>query len=128
MKITQRGPVFESGDHVGEYTIAEPIGSGGMGSVYRARHRTINNWNVAVKVVMGACDDDEMRQRWFREVESLIKVMESPNVVKIYNAGIYTGNGPTIDMKVPYLVMEYVDGTSLSERLSEGFEEPRIVN
>lgn len=89
---------------LGEYVVIERIGSGGMGKVYRARHRRMRR-EVAIKTLPRRTEDENALRRFYREVEAAAKLIH-PNIVTAYDAGEHRG--------VHYLVMEYVEGVDLS--------------
>jgi serine/threonine-protein kinase PknK len=84
------------------------IGRGGFGVVYRAVETDLNR-TVAVKILSGALDD-LARQRFDRERRAMGALSGHPNIVSIYRSGL------TEDQR-PYLVMEYLTGGSMAERL-----------
>lgn len=89
-----------------EYVLVDQIGRGGMGTVYRARHRRMKR-TVALKVLRRDIPNAEMvAKRFLREVEVAAKLIH-PNIVTAFDAGESQG--------VSYLVTEYVDGQNLSE-------------
>ncbi len=90
---------------LGGYELLNRIGSGGMGTVYRARHRRMGR-DVALKVLAGpAAGIPDCVRRFWREVETAAKLAH-PNLVTAYDAGE--------DQGVPYLVSEFIDGTDLA--------------
>jgi len=90
----------------GEHEILEPIGKGGMGEVFRARHRHLER-DEAVKVVASErLDSPEAVARFEQEAKAAAKLMHE-NIVATYDAGQQEG--------VHYLAMEYVDGRDLSQ-------------
>jgi serine/threonine protein kinase/Leucine-rich repeat (LRR) protein len=90
---------------LGEYTILDKIGAGGMGQVFKAQHRRLKRV-VAVKMLPPAVTKDAAAvARFQREVEAAAK-LRHPNVVATDDAGYANG--------VHFLVMEYVDGKDLS--------------
>lgn len=92
-----------------QLTIDTCIGSGGMGHVYRARHRGLDR-AVALKVLGERYGKDPaFAQRFDREARALARLTH-PNIVGVHDAGRAAG--------LCYLVMEFVDGTSLRELLS----------
>lgn len=92
------------------FILVRLLGAGGMGLVYLARDPALKRL-VAVKVMSpGLAQDPEARARFQREAES-VAAISHPNVVAIYAVG-ELANG------LPYLVMQYVDGMSLADRLS----------
>lgn len=98
----------------GRYRVIEPLGSGSMGTVLLARDDLLGR-DVALKVVrapsLQGAASQMFRQRFLNEARAVAAVTH-PNVVPIYDMGF---EGP-----VPYLVMEYVRGTSLNPRHGDG--------
>jgi len=92
-----------------DYQILEEIGSGGMGTVYRAIHRRMNR-TVAIKLVRVKANELERQGRWFRREVEVAGQLMHPNIVTAFDAGEARG--------VAYLVSEYVDGTDLRARIS----------
>src|ERR1700694_659486 len=92
---------FPDGTILGPYEILSPLGSGGMGDVYRARDTRLGR-DVAIKISAEAFT--ERCQSEARAIASL----NHPNICTLYDVG------PN------YLVMEYVEGESLAERLARG--------
>ncbi len=92
----------------GKYRIESLIGHGGMGSVWRARHESLD-MPVAIKF-MGAhtAGDVEARQRFEREARALAS-LRTPNIVQVSDHGV--------DGETPYIVMELLEGEDLSTRL-----------
>lgn len=91
---------------MGEYVILSEIGAGGMGRVYKARHRRMDRI-VALKVMSQAAMKDEAAvKRFQREVRAAAK-LEHPNIVAAHDAG---ESG-----KTHFLVMQFVDGGDLSD-------------
>ena len=93
----------------GKYRIESLIGHGGMGSVWRARHESLD-MPVAIKF-MGAhtAGDVEARQRFEREARALAS-LRTPNIVQVLDHGI--------DDDAPYIVMELLEGEDLSARMA----------
>ncbi|QDT05460.1 Serine/threonine-protein kinase PknB [Rubripirellula lacrimiformis] len=92
-----------------DYLILDEIGSGGMGSVYRARH-TVMGREVAVKFAKNDDPDASDDERFRREVEALSRLVH-PNIVSALDAGYRGANC--------YLVMEYVEGMDLSTHVKK---------
>ncbi|MCG8586715.1 MAG: serine/threonine protein kinase, partial [Pirellulales bacterium] len=94
---------------LGEYTLLAKIGAGGMGQVYKARHRRLKR-DVALKVLPPNADNsDEAIARFQQEMETMAR-LDHPNVVIAHDAGEADG--------VQFLVMQFVDGEDLSSVLS----------
>lgn len=100
-----------AGARLGPYALIAPIGSGGMGQVYRARDTRLGR-DVAVKVLPREYADNPDRRRRFEQEARATAVVEHPNVLAIHDAG--TENG------TPYLVFELLEGETLRQRISRG--------
>jgi len=99
------------GTCLGPYEIEEEIGAGGMGEVYRARDTRLDR-TVAIKVLPDHLSQSpELRQRLEREAKA-VSSLSHPNICALYDIGHEDG--------VDYLVMEFIDGETLSERLRQG--------
>src|SRR5215831_3220968 len=99
------------GSRLGPYEILGPIGAGGMGEVYRARDTRLER-TVAVKVLPTHLSaSPEVRQRFEREAKT-ISQLSHPHICALYDVG---REGET-----EYLVMELLEGETLSERLAKG--------
>ncbi|MEO1497006.1 MAG: protein kinase [Planctomycetota bacterium] len=93
------------------YIILDVIGSGGMGLVFKALHRSMERV-VALKILpSGSIDSSAKAERFRREIRTVAK-LSHPNVVAAYDA--HEANG------VHFLVMEYVAGQNLLERVRDG--------
>ena len=99
------------GTRLGPYEILAALGAGGMGEVYRARDTRLER-TVAVKVLPAQLSDSEQsRQRFEREAKT-ISQLSHPHICAVYDVG---REGET-----EYLVMEYLEGQTLAERLARG--------
>ncbi|MCS7284816.1 MAG: serine/threonine protein kinase, partial [Hydrogenobacter thermophilus] len=100
------------GKQIGPYKIVEKLGEGGMGVVYKGIHTQIEQV-VAIKALYpNYAKDQEFRERFIREAKTQAK-FHHPNLVNILNyLEDQDGN--------MYIVMEYVDGGSLEDRLKRG--------
>ncbi len=92
------------------YRDAELIARGAMGDVFRATDAMLDRV-VAVKVLAEGTSADDSRRRFAREARAAARVSDEPHIVTIYDVG-ESGERP-------YIVMEYVDGSSLEQRLQE---------
>ncbi len=99
------------GQALGHYLIIEKIGSGGMGVVYRAHDEHLDR-EVAIKVLpLGTLADDTSRRRFRNEALTLSK-LSHPNIAIVYDFDTQQG--------LDFLVMEYIPGITLNEKLAEG--------
>ena len=102
---------LSSGTRLGPYELGASIGAGGMGEVYRARDTRLER-TVAVKVLPShLAASPESRQRFEREAKT-ISQLSHPHICALYDVG---REGET-----EYLVMEYLEGETLSDRLLKG--------
>ena len=92
------------GARLGHYEIVGPLGAGGMGVVYRARDTRLERM-VAIKVVEDLSGDPGARTRLLREAQHA-SALNHPNICTIHEIGEADGT--------PFIVMELVEGTSLS--------------
>jgi non-specific serine/threonine protein kinase len=100
-----------TGTKYGPYEIEAPLGAGGMGEVYRARDTRLGR-TVAIKILPAhLCGTREAKERFDREARSISSVSH-PNICSLFDVGEQDG--------VSYLVMEYLEGETLADRLSQG--------
>lgn len=98
------------GQALGHYRILEQIGSGGMGVVFRAHDEHLDR-EVAIKVLpLGTLADDVSRRRFRNEALALSK-LNHPNIATIHDFDTQQG--------LDFLVMEYIPGTTLNEKLAQ---------
>src|SRR5579863_9946059 len=103
--------MLDSGTKLGPYEIQSPLGSGGMGEVYRALDTRLNR-TVAVKVLASHLSaSPELKQRMEREARA-ISSLNHPCICQLYDIGSQNGTD--------FLVMEFLEGESLSDRLRKG--------
>jgi serine/threonine protein kinase len=104
-------PSFTPGQILGHFRLIEEIGAGGMGIVFRARDTRLER-DVAVKVLNAKTLTDATARKRFRREALILSRLNHPNVEAVYD--FHTEQG------LDYLVMEYVPGSSLNERLESG--------
>ena len=100
-----------SGTKLGPYEIQSPLGAGGMGEVYRAKDTRLDR-TVAIKVLPSHLSSDpESKQRMEREARA-ISALQHANICTLHDIGAQDGTD--------FLVMEYLEGQTLAERLEKG--------
>ena len=100
-----------SGTKLGPYEILTALGAGGMGEVYRARDTRLDR-EVAVKILPSHLSENaEAKQRFDREART-ISSLNHPNICTLYDVGHQDG--------IDFLVMEYLEGETLADRLCRG--------
>ena len=99
-----------------QYEIQSLLGRGGMGAVYRARHRKLDRL-VAIKILLPDLEGDpEFAERFEREARAMAR-LSHPGIVMIHDFGKESG--------FFYLVLEHVDGASLRQLIADGTLSPR---
>jgi serine/threonine protein kinase len=111
-------PALSNGTRLGPYEILDAIGAGGMGEVYRGRDTRLDRV-VAIKVLAaGLASDVTSRERFEREAKA-ISSLNHPNICVLHDVGRERppgSDGPAVD----FLVMEYLEGETLSARIARG--------
>ena len=100
-----------AGTKLGPYEIVSPLGAGGMGEVYRAKDTRLDR-TVAIKVLNSKLDiSAELKARFEREAKT-ISQLQHPNICVLHDVGSENGTD--------FLVMEFLEGESLNEKLKRG--------
>ena len=100
-----------TGSRLGAYEILGPLGAGGMGEVFKARDTRLDRV-VAIKILQGhLAVSPETRQRFEREAR-VISSLNHPNICTLFDVGHQDG--------MDYIVMEFLEGESLADRLTRG--------
>jgi len=102
---------FTVGENVGPYRIIEQLGQGGMATVYKAYHASLDRY-VAIKVLHQAFNEDSTFIGRFQREARVVAKLEHPNIVPVYDYSEHD--------KRPYLVMKYIEGDTLKARLNKG--------
>jgi serine/threonine protein kinase len=100
-----------NGTRLGPYQILAPLGIGGMGEVYRARDTRLDR-TVAIKILPSHLSDDPGRRQRFDREAKVVSSLNHPNICTLHDVGPQDG--------VDFIVMEFLDGESLAERLEKG--------
>jgi serine/threonine-protein kinase len=99
-----------TGTKLGQYEVQDFIGQGAMGLVYRAYHAQLARTG-AVKVMQAIAPDSDSIARFRREAQAIAQ-MRHPNILNVFDFGEHEG--------MPYMIVEYVPGGSLANRLNQG--------
>jgi serine/threonine protein kinase len=109
--------MLAAGTRFGPYEILSALGAGGMGEVYKARDTRLDR-TVALKILPST--DDERRQRFAREAKA-IAALSHPNICTLHDVGHQDGTD--------FLVVEYLEGETLADRLKTGpLELPMLLD
>jgi len=101
-----------AGDTVGRYTVIRPLGQGGMGLVFEVKHQTLGT-RAALKLLWtGQAINRELAARFLTEARAG-GAIEHPGVVRVLEYDV-------LQSGVPYLLMEFLPGETLSQRLQRG--------
>jgi Tol biopolymer transport system component len=110
-KPLEESMTIAKGTMLGPYQIEEAVGAGGMGEVYRAQDTRLDR-TVAIKVLPAhLAESPELRQRLEREAKA-VSSLTHPHICSLFDIGHEDG--------VEYLVMEFIEGETLGERLKKG--------
>src|SRR5262245_22658188 len=96
------------GQQIGPFAIEKELGSGAMGTVYRARHMK-KGVRVAIKIMMPGLGSSANAQARFKRESDILKQLEHPNIVRFLGSGLIN--------KSPFYAMEYIEGESLDHLL-----------
>ena len=100
-----------AGTRLGPYEILSAAGAGGMGEVYKARDTRLDR-TVAIKILLvHLADRSNLRERFDREAKAIAS-LNHPHICSLYDVGLQD--------KTDYLVMEYLEGETLAQRLTKG--------
>lgn len=99
------------GNRLGPYRIVEPAGVGGMGEVYKAEDTRLER-TVAIKILPSSVAVTESQRTRFEREAKAIAGLSNPNICTLYDVGHDEGTD--------YLIMEYLEGQTLAEKLKSG--------
>jgi eukaryotic-like serine/threonine-protein kinase len=103
--------VLAPGTRLGPYAVQALLGAGGMGEVHRASDTRLDR-AVALKIIPAELSSDLRRRQRFEREARAISALQHPNICTLYDIGSQDG--------MDYLVMEYLEGETLAERLQSG--------
>jgi Tol biopolymer transport system component/serine/threonine protein kinase len=118
---------LSQGVRLGPYQIVAPLGAGGMGTVYKATDTRLGR-TVAIKVLADRASCDPQQRLRFEQEARAVSTLNHPNICVLYDVGCETPSGgrpsagdpSTPSTPVQFLVMEHLEGETLSKRLREG--------
>src|ERR1700693_5220706 len=117
IRISRRALMtLSAGSRLGPYEILSPLGAGGMGEVYRARDTRLGGIVAGKLLPSHPSSSTEVRQRFEGEAR-MISQLSHPHICALYDVGNQDG--------VEYLVMEYLAGETLADRLAQGAASPQ---
>lgn len=102
---------FKVGENVGPYRIIEQLGQGGMATVFKAYHASLDRY-VAVKALHQAFNEDTTFTARFQREARVVAKLEHPNIVPVYDYSEHEAR--------PYLVMKFIEGDTLKARFQQG--------
>jgi serine/threonine protein kinase len=102
---------FKVGENVGPYRIIEQLGQGGMATVFKAYHASLDRY-VAVKALHQAFNEDSTFTARFQREARVVAKLEHPNIVPVYDYSEHESR--------PYLVMKFIEGDTLKARFQRG--------
>src|SRR5690349_11136764 len=103
--------VLEVSSRLGPYEVVAPLGTGGMGEVYRARDTRLGR-EVAIKVLPAPFANDAGRRARFEREAKAVAALSHPNILAIHDYGCHEG--------ITFAVMELLEGETLRSRLATG--------
>src|SRR5262245_48143086 len=102
---------FNVGENIGPYRIVEQLGQGGMATVYKAYHASLDRY-VAFKVLHPAFNADQSFAARFQREARVVARLEHPNIVPVYDYAEHETR--------PYLVMKFIEGETLKAQMDRG--------
>jgi len=108
-----RSPGYAGVKVKGRYVIEREIGRGGMGSVWLARDEQLFQRRVVIKILLGQTEQAEWFLKKFIEEQAALAMIDHPGVVGVLDSG-------EMPDRKPFLVMQYVDGTTLRKEIPPG--------
>lgn len=120
--LDDTAPVFTiagSSTISGRYLLERRLGQGGMGIVFRAKHKFLKSFHAVKIILPSLVDGDQDLLVRFNQEAVLAASIDHPNVIRVTDFGVEND-------VMPFLVMEYIDGSSLSDYLVEG--KPMALN
>ncbi len=108
-----------SPNHIGKYEIISRLGRGGMGEVYKAFHPQLQRY-VAIKVLLTSSETDPEFIARFQNEALAVARLRHPNIVQVFDFDI--------EGDKPYMVMEFVEGETLAQRMTRYHREGKLAS
>jgi len=102
---------FTVGENIGPYRIVEQLGQGGMATVFKAYHASLDRY-VAIKALHPAFNQDPNFEARFQREARVVAKLEYPNIVPVYDYAEHENR--------PYLVMKFIEGVTLKAYMDQG--------
>src|SRR6185369_17391663 len=102
---------FDVSENIGQYRIVEKLGQGGMATVFKAYHASLDRY-VAIKALHPAFHQDESFAARFQREARVVAKLEHQHIVPIYDFAEHEGRS--------YLVMKFIEGDTFKARLDQG--------
>jgi ligand-binding sensor domain-containing protein/tRNA A-37 threonylcarbamoyl transferase component Bud32 len=96
---------------VGNYKLLDKIGSGGMGTVYKAENRTDKTQMVAIKVLKEELFEDESSRKRFKQEAVIVDQLDHPNIVRVFERGQSKHS--------MFIAMELLEGRTLTDKINK---------
>jgi WD40 repeat protein/serine/threonine protein kinase len=116
--LSLRPPVPGAASAIPGYDLLSLLGRGGMGVVYKARHRKLERLTALKMILGGEHTDPEVLAR-FQSEATAVAQLTHPHIVQIYEVGEHQGR--------PYIALEYLDGGSLARKLAGAPLPPSVA-
>ena len=100
----------------GKYEILEKIKEGGMGTIYKVRHRLLDEVRVVKVMRPQIADSEDLQRRFAREARAAIR-LKHPNIAQLYDFAVEPEG-------IAYMVMEFIEGVTLQEMLARSGRAP----
>ena len=105
-----------AGTRLGPYEILGSLGAGGMGEVYRARDTKLGR-DVAIKILPVSFASDPERLARFEREARVLASLNHPHIAQIYGLEGLDGQDGRDTSRLPFIVMELVEGETLAQRI-----------
>ncbi|HVR38490.1 MAG TPA: serine/threonine-protein kinase, partial [Thermoanaerobaculia bacterium] len=116
---------LDAGTRLGHYEVVSPLGSGGMGEVYRARDTRLDR-DVAIKLLPEHLQHDSEALGRFQREARIISGLSHPHILTIHEVG--KARLPGKRRATHFMVTEFIDGTTLREVMSKESDGRKMID